>query len=115
MDAINFYQITWGGDSNLINVPAGITREQLVNGTAFEPFYPITRLGIQAAPGTRFFVNNDVYPIMIGPSGIWEIDASAGALIRLLQFDNSSIDLNVTAQSVPSIIIDMMYAGEGIS
>lgn len=114
MDAINFYQITWGGDYNTVNVPADITREQLVNGTAFEPFYPITRLGIQAVPGTRFFINNDVYPLMIGPSGIWEIDASAGTLIRSLQLDNSSIDLNITAQSVPAIIIDMMYMGQGV-
>ena len=114
MSAINFYQMTWCGDTNSLTYPAGLTRQSLIDGTAFENFYPIVQLGIQAVPGTRFFLNDSKYPVIVGPSGIWEIDASAGTAIRQLIIDDGSLILNENAQSTHGIIIDMMYAGEGI-
>lgn len=114
MNATNFYQITWCGDNNVLNFPTGITRQSLIDGTAFEDFYPIIQLGVQAVPGTRFFLNDSKYPVMIGPSGIWEIDTSAGTAIRQLIFDNGSLILNENAQSTHGVIIDLIYAGEGI-
>lgn len=112
--ATKFAQFRYGGDNSVwTSTSAPISRDTLTTGEAFRHYCPITQLGIQAVPGTRFFLNNGVEPIIIGPTGIWEIDTRAGITIEALSFDPTSLDLNVTAESMPGLIVDFIYEGVG--
>ena len=48
--------------------------ERLVLGNIFQEYSAITKLGIQGRPGTTFYLNDSNYPIVVGETGIYEID-----------------------------------------
>ena len=56
------------------NYPDSISARNLISGSIFATSTPIVQLGIQALPGTRFFLNGNQYPIIIGNTGIYELD-----------------------------------------
>ena len=57
-----------------INCPVGLTAAELSTGSAFYPYTPIVQLGVQALPGTMFMLNGSQDPIIIGASGMFELD-----------------------------------------
>ena len=79
----------------------------LINGDAFT--YPIIQLGIQATPGTRVLLNSNNKPIIIGATGIYELDIDGLAKITKIQFAQSSIN-NMPIGSY--IIVDYVYDQE---
>lgn len=112
--ATKFAQFRYGGDNGIwTSTTANVSKDALTTGQAFQNYCPITQLGIQAVPGTRFFLNYGTEPIIVGPSGIWEIDTRAGVTIDALSFDPTSLDLNVTTESMPGLIVDFIYEGVG--
>lgn len=97
------------------NYPSNkVNKQSLITGTIFANYMPISKLGIQSLPGTKFYLNNSSSPIIIGQTGIFELDLNKQTEIIALQFDAKSIQAindNINAY----LIIDVIYEGEGES
>ena len=85
----NVVQIRYFGDNNTYlnnddktvkyrqideNQPNSLSSLDLSSGTAFVDYMPIVQLGIQALPGTKFNLNTNLDPIIVGASGMYELD-----------------------------------------
>ena len=87
-----------------------ISYRNLVSGSIFADYMPIIQLGIQSLPGTKFYLNNNSNPIIIGHTGIYELDLEGLAEITALSFDPVSISaIDATANSF--LIVDIIYEG----
>lgn len=82
----------------------------LTSGEAFKDCPSIIQLGIQALPGTKFFVNGNYNPVTVGSSGIYELDLNGIAEITKLYFSGQSIQ-NLKNSST-NLIIDILYESE---
>ena len=54
-----------------------INAENLQSGEAFNTYMPVKQLGIQSIPGTKFYLNYSSDSIMIGSTGIYEIELNS--------------------------------------
>lgn len=91
------------------NQPNGLTGADLCAGTAFADYTPMVQLGIQALPGTKFNLNTNLDPIIIGTTGIYELDLTdSSAVITSLTFEQDSIEL-IQANPDGYLIIDIVY------
>lgn len=98
---------------NSLNEPKELKRRELVSGEAFKNCLPIIQLGIQGLPGTKFYLNNNIYPVIIGMTGIYELNLEQKAEITALRFDNESV-VAVKDNNNAYIIVDVVYDdGEG--
>lgn len=82
--------------------------------TSFEAYKPIYQLGIQTLPGTQFYINTGLSPIVIGSTGIYEADlTNTTATISGIRFNEQSMQ---TIANVPNgyLIIDIVYGGEEV-
>lgn len=87
----------------------GITMSDLISGDAFKNHYPIIQLGIQSLPGLRFTINSNFDPIIIGATGIYELDlVDSSASITSLSFDKASLEL-INKNPDGYLIIDIVY------
>lgn len=95
-----------------LNYPPSLYSGNLVSGNAFSNCVPIVKLGIQSLPGTRFRFNTNLEWIVLGATGLYEIDLkdSAGSIIDL-KFDKQSIN-NISENENAYLIIDIMYEEE---
>lgn len=99
----------YGENATDKNYPGDCTLTKLQNGKVFDGYTPIVQLGIQSLPGTQFYLNNSlVDPIVIGSTGIYELDIDGMAEITKLQFNKGSLE---TISSIPnaSLIVDIIY------
>ena len=73
------------------NQPFDLTYAKLVDGSVFDTpsCYPIVQLGIQTLPGTKFYLNNSIEPIIVGYTGIYELDLDNQTEIFKLTFNNT--------------------------
>lgn len=101
-------QILYCNDTSPKN-SVGITGTQLISGTAFMG-YTIIQIGIQAPPGTKFYINGNDNPCVVGFTGLYEIDLTAGGSITSLSFDEQSINWIAQHDNL-ILIIDMAYLG----
>ena len=111
-----YNDVTGGGDKK--NQPAQVTGEDgglidttyqhYVSGLVFGDNFPILQLGIQALPGTKFKLNNAVDPIIIGLTGIYELDLMGQTEITAIQFDAQSM-LNICNNDNAYLIVDIIY------
>lgn len=92
------------------NQPSGINRDNLRNGVIFDSpsCYPILQLGIQALPGTKFYLNSSIDPVVVGFTGIYELDLDNQAEIVKLTFEKKSIDA-IANNANGYLIIDVLY------
>ena len=68
-------QFRYYNNTSSNNYPSNIVNyRSLISGTAFSDFIPIYQLGIQSLPGTKFYLNGATNPIIIGNTGIYELD-----------------------------------------
>ncbi len=107
-------QFRWYSDSEtgkINNYPSNLTLAQYANGDAFEDVYPIAQLGIQALPGTEFYLNGSVKPIVIGVSGIYDLDIKNGARVTRLSFSNQSL-ARIGNNNTNYLIVDVLYGEE---
>ena len=88
------------------------SKDEYAKGTVFASVYPIAQLGIQALPGTQFFLNGSVKPITIGASGIYDLDIKNGARVTYLSFGNESMN-RIAASDSSYLIVDVLYGEEG--
>lgn len=90
------------------NQPYAISFRNLVSGSIFNDSLPIVQLGIQALPGTKFYLNNSKEPVIIGNTGIYELDLYGSALITALSFENKSVQA-ISANDNAYLIVDIIY------
>lgn len=97
------------GDENR-NSPVFITLGGLTSGRIFRDYLPISHLGIQALPGTKFYLNGNNYPVIVGHSGLYELNLGDNMRITSLSFDPESIQ---AIENNPNgyLIIDVIYEG----
>lgn len=74
------------------NYPADLDRDTLVFGNIFQKLGPVSQLGIQAPPGTRFYLNHSASPIMVGDTGIYELNLEGIGRINAIQFHKDDLD-----------------------
>lgn len=88
-----------------------VSAEELISGHAFDGKFPIEKLGIQAIPGTKFYLNSSRKPVIIGSTGIYELDLPSKVSIDALRFDKNSVDIikNGSEEAGLGLLIDMVY------
>ena len=90
------------------NQPRHISKARLKTGDIFSNFYPITKLTIQTLPNNKFYLNKSIYPIIVGPTGIFEVNLENIAEIHSLTFEEQSIN-NIQLDDDGYLIIDIIY------
>lgn len=93
------------------NQPVGIKMNRLVSGSIFSGKYPIVQLGIQTLPGVKFYLNNSTSPIIIGYTGIYDIELNGLTEINHLCFDAESMNL-INANRDSYLIVDFIYEAQ---
>ena len=93
-----------GEDGGLIDT----TYQHYVSGLVFGDNFPVLQLGIQALPGTKFKLNNATDPIIIGLTGIYELDLVGQTEITAIQFDADSM-VNINNNNNAYLIVDIIY------
>ena len=83
-----------------------VFKDNLISGSAFPD--SIVALGIQTYPGIKFYLNGSEDPVVIGSSGIFEIDIRDNCEITLLSFDESSINFIEDRSNSAYLIIDVI-------
>ena len=116
-------QYRYYGDQSANNSEDRVTLEGLVTGTTFfqsnDEYISIISLGIQTVPGVKFRINEPTSGnmskegIVIGNTGIFQINLSDGYEITNLRFDRESLELIGNANSNTYLIIDVVYNTEG--
>lgn len=108
-----FKQFIYYNDSSAYNHPAGLKALDLINGTAFSGYTPLAQLGVQAPPGTSFYVNGGDIPAIVGFTGLFDIDLTQGGEISSLKFSSESINY-IRSNDSAMLIIDMSYWTGGV-
>ena len=91
------------------NQPEDLNAESLNKGTIFAKYLPFTQLGIQALPGTRFFLNDNIEgPVIIGSTGIYELELEGISKISSLKVDSKALKL-IADNPNAFLIIDVIY------
>lgn len=83
----------------------------LSRGNLFASHGGISHLGIQAKPGTKFYLNNSSFPITIGFTGIYELEIDNLGSIYAIRFDPETLSWYDVEGSVNRILIDIVYEG----
>ena len=79
-----------------------------VSGAVFGECFPVLQLGIQSLPGTKFYLNNGNDPIIIGSTGIYELDLEGQTEITQIQMDGGSMK-TINDNDSAYLIIDIIY------
>lgn len=107
-------QFRYYGPANANNSPISmeerISTNVLTSTQYFSQFTPITKIGIQTLPGTKFYLNDleCQNPIMVGYTGIYELDIEGVTEINSLSFDLESI-MRINNLADAYLIIDIVY------
>lgn len=104
-----FKQIIYCHPTSSINT-VGITRDTLVTGSAFSNYLPLSQLGVRALPGTKFYINGTDSPVIIGFTGMFELDLSKGGSVTSLTFDANSLQ-EIENNDSAYLVIDMLGLG----
>ena len=83
---------------------------ELTAGNIFSGHGDISHLGIQAMPGTKFYLNDSPLPIAIGFTGIYELQLEGLGHIYSIRFDANDIEKYIQT-SANRIFIDIVYEG----
>lgn len=105
-------QFRYYGDKNPNNYPTSLTYYALHSGNIFQNLGVVTHLGVQALPGTSFYLNNSAHPIVVGSTGIYELNLEGLSQISAIKFAKKSLDM-VDGSSGSQLIIDVLYEGAG--
>lgn len=79
-----------------------------VSGAVFGECFPVLQFGIQSLPGTKFYLNNGNDPIIIGSTGIYELDLEGQTEITQIQMDGGSMKV-INDNDSAYLIIDIIY------
>lgn len=104
-------QFRYYGEDHQNNQPTGENMISYCNGDVFGDYFPITQLGIQAIPGTKFYLNNNLEPVIIGTTGIYELDLNNQTQINKITIDNDSLNM-INNNPSAYLIVDILYDKE---
>lgn len=112
-------QYRYYDNNNTHNYPTSadgtaITLQNINDGSIFlsekkkEQYGNIVSLGIQTLPGTTFYLNGGVDPVIVGATGIFELDLTGYSEIYRLEFNETSLQ---TIQKTENgyLIVDAIY------
>lgn len=104
-------QVRFYGDGDRRNYPQGLTISQLQSGVCFNDYYPIVQLGVQTLPGAKMYLNKDSEPIIIGVTGIYELNIDGLSYINSIGFDRKHLELiknNDSGNTTRYLIVDFI-------
>lgn len=101
-------QFRYYDTGNIKNAPSKIQANTLISGKIFNNYFPIYHLGIQTLPGVQFYLNHGTDPIMIGSTGIYELNLEGLSEITSLKFTKASVDMIETTPGA-YLIVDLVY------
>ena len=101
-------QFRYFGNSDKTHNTPNTTYQTLVSGNVFSSVLPILQLGIQALPGTKFYVNSSTSPVIVGVTGVYELNLGDNTQITSLSFDGNSLTA-ISNCSTGGLIIDVTY------
>lgn len=84
-----------------------LKKKNLISGSIFPD--AIVALGIQTYPGVKFYLNGADESIIVGSSGLFEIDLNDNCEITLLQFEEESVNFIDSPNNTAYLIIDIIY------
>ena len=93
------------------NQPNSLSSLDLSSGDAFVDYTAkgIVQLGIQALPGTKFNLNANLDPVVIGVSGMYELDlTNSSGVLTSLNFEKDSLD-QIDKNPDGYLMIDIVY------
>ena len=90
-----------------------VSKTHYINGDVFGTYFPVVQFGVQALPGTKLYLNESVDPIIIGTTGIYELELDNGVQISSISFDADSM-ITIENNNNAYLIVDIIYDdGEG--
>ena len=96
-------QFRYYGTKNKNNFPANIKAGDFSTEDFFKDYYPIHYIKIQGPTNSiKFWINFNSNSVMLGPSGVYELDLQNFSTIEDLKF---SIPSNISEP----LIIDLIY------
>lgn len=107
-------QFRYYSSSNSVNQPTNATRNDFASGDVFKGYLPFTKLGIQALPGTKFYLNDNIDEIIIGATGIYELDLEGISKITNLKFNANSLNI-ISNSSNTGLIVDVVCEIGGVN
>ena len=111
--ATKITQFRYYADGNPNNYPLEWTWPHYCTSETFKKYSPIKQLGIQTLPGTRLYINSSNTPIIVGSTGIFELDvATTTATINGLRIEQDSMEL-IRNLDNGYLIIDIVYGDQG--
>lgn len=78
------------------------------NNNIFSNYYPIYQLGIQTLPGTKFYLNDNSEEIMIGSTGIYELDLGLNTKLTKIRFNGQSMEAIKNNENA-YLVVDFLY------
>ena len=84
------------------------TIDRLNNGSIFSGYTPILQLGIQTLPGVKVYLNNAEIPVIVGVTGIYELDLEDKAEITSMRFNESSLTM-IEGNTSAYLMVDILY------
>lgn len=79
----------------------------------------VSHLGIQGEPGVVFYLNNGNNPIILGSTGIYELDLEGIGRITNLKFNEEKLTTtyptNPASSDSKRILVDVIYDGLEVS
>lgn len=106
--AKEIFQLRYFGEEHSNNFPIATTAQMLLEGSFLPENSSIIKLGIQSIPGLKFYINGNISPIMLGSSGLYEIDLThTTGVITALKFDNQILN-NFSDYNNNYLFIDMI-------
>lgn len=101
-------QFRYYSENNPNNFPYNKWQYYCVN-ESFKDYRPIHQFGIQTLPGTKIFLNQSNSPIIIGSSGMYEIDCdNTTAILNSFRIEQASME-NINNLDGGYLIIDLVY------
>ena len=104
-------QVRFYNQNDSRNQPSNLKMNRLVSGSVFNGKYPITQLGIQTFPGVKFYLNNSTYPIVVGYTGIYDLELDGMTEISHLSFAAESLQM-INKNPDSYLIVDFIYEDE---
>lgn len=105
-------QVRYYGDSNEKNSASNVSLQTLQSGSVFHNTLPIVQLGIQTLPGMKIYINNHTNPVIVGQTGIYELNVDGISYITDLRFDSITLGVINKNQKNAYLIIDYLYEKE---
>lgn len=105
-------QIRYYGDNNKKNSASNLTLQTLQSGSVFHNTLPIVQLGVQTLPGMKIYINNHTNPVIVGQTGIYELNVDGISYITDLRFDGSTLKIIDKNKNDAYLIVDYLYERE---